>query len=203
MSKFKLLLGFTSIKGQEGSYKIYDYFAEDNKLTLAYPDGKNIRISPYAMLEPRHYVELANIRFDEVLASFQRLDKTDEIYEHANRTLLNLLKAYDICESRKSVLLETAEAVANWLLVLHSEVLSYESRCLNRLQVIKRKRKLKPEENLELLDIVQNNTDNVILVGAHLLLGQKVEAEKSFRDLKLEVQEEFMEYPIWYFWEND
>lgn len=203
VSKFKLLLGFTSIKGQEGSYKIYDYFAEEKKLTLAYPDGKTVHMSPYAILEPKHYIELANIRFDEVLPSFQRLDETDEKYEYANRTLLNLLRAYDICERRKSILLETAEALANWLLELHGEVLSYEILCLNRLQVIKRKRQLTPEENLELLGIVQNHTDKEILVGAHLLLGQKDEAERHYKDLELEVQEEFRKYPIWYFWEND
>ena len=72
------------------------------------------------------------------------------------------------------------------------------------MQVIKRMRNFTIEEVRAVYSIIEDSTANdVILVGAYLLLDQQPLAEIHFERLDDTIKEEFKTYPIYHFWKSE
>ena len=117
--------------------------------------------------------------------------------------MLELIKAFDKDNSKKE-LLSTAKSFSNWLFESDDEILPYDVKLLNKLQIEKRERSLTFDEERELLRIVENSdTQEDVIVGAYLLLSQQVAAQIHFSKLNAQQQNEFKTYPIYHFWKSE
>ena len=74
--------------------------------------------------------------------------------------MLELIKAFDKDNSKKE-LLSTAKSFSNWLFESDDEILPYDVKLLNKLQIEKRERSLTFDEERELLRIVENSYTQV------------------------------------------
>lgn len=200
---FQFVLAFIPVKGEKGTYYIYDFFRTKYEMRYKDEDGNEREISQYALLKAEDFIEFTNIRFDVLLPSYQEVKDDPRKYSRANFALLNLLTAFDKCEGSKPILLKIARDFSEWLMEADDDDLPYNFRCLNRLQVIRREREFTLDEIRELCSITENNsTSEEALVGAYLLLGNQMAAELHFENLEPENQERFKDYPIYHFWKS-
>ena len=69
---------------------------------------------------------------------------------------------------------------------------------MNKLQIAKRQRSLNVGEQMELMHIIQNSSENLeFQIGAHILLGQIDIAKELITRLSKEQKEAFENYPIY------
>ena len=117
--------------------------------------------------------------------------------------MLELLEAYDKSNS-KVELLSVARAFSDLIFALNDEILPYDVKLLNRLQIEKRERSLTIDEVKELYQVIEApDVREAVLVGAYLLLGQQTAAELHFEKLDEGLQKEFKKYPIFHFWKEN
>lgn len=191
----KFILVF--INGEdEGEYSIFDFFKSDLSIAYKGENGEMIPTSQYAILHADDLLKIQNIQPELFLPSFQKVE-TEDKYTRANWFLLELLEAYDNSSDKRKDLLKAADELSRWLYETSEEYLDYHIKCLNRYQVLKRKRGLTLDEVAELWNIAEDNsaTDEYKL-GAYLLLEQQVPAERYFEKLTEEAQNGFKTYPI-------
>lgn len=191
------------LENEDNTYNIFDFF--NTELLTAYEncEGEKLAISQYAILHADDLCKADNIRYDVLLPSFQNAEQHKETIIRANFFLLELIKAFDKDNSKKE-LLSTAKSFSNWLFESDDEILPYDVKLLNKLQIEKRERSLTFDEERELLRIVENSdTQEDVIVGAYLLLSQQVAAQIHFSKLNAQQQNEFKTYPIYHFWKSE
>lgn len=200
ISNFKILLFLEAVEQEKCTYKVYNYFDYKNNF-YAIVEGTHIFTSRYTALKSDDYIELNNIDFSDILLSFKdALHLNKNVTVLANYSLLELLLAYDKHIDHSSLILETAQEIADWLLE-EDEVLPHEIRVINYLQTIKRKRELSVEENKMLYVISEKSEILMHKVGANLLLDNHNVAQIQFDQLDDEEKELFMSFPIYRFWQ--
>lgn len=194
------VLCFLPCEGKKDTYKILDFFKTE--LETSYElNGKRYLVSQYFVLKWNDLKDISNIRFDKLLPSFQKQALNDDTFNVANAFLLDLLKAYDASESKRIEIIDSAIDFSKWLLTDDFKEVSYNIRLINHLQAIKRKRELDIVENEKLYAIIEdNNSNEMIKVGAYLLLEQQKAAEMHYSKLSKEQQEELKTYPIYHYW---
>lgn len=161
--------------------------------------GEMLSISQYVILHADDLVKADNVRYETLLPSFQNTAQNEETIIRANFFLLELLKAYDKANS-KTELLSVARAFSDWILSSNDETLPYEAKLLNKLQTEKRERALTKDETKQLLRVIETpGISEDLLVGAYLLLDQQAAAELHFERLDEQLQEKFIQHPIFHF----
>lgn len=202
IGKLKFILYFQKVNSKDDTYNIFDFFKTDISLIYDNGSGEKLPISQYVILHADDFLNLDNIRYDVLLPSFQKTKQYKETVIWANAFLLELLKAFDKDNSKKDIL-STARAFSNWILESSDEVLPYDLKILNKLQIEKRNRVLTKDEEKELLQIIEDpKTSEDIMVGAYLLLDQQAAAELHFERLETPLKENFKTYPIFHFWKK-
>lgn len=202
IGKLKFILYFQKVNSNDDTYNIFDFFKTDISLIYDNGSGEKLPISQYVILHADDFLNLDNIRYDVLLPSFQKTKQYKETVIWANAFLLELLKAFDKDNSKKDIL-STARAFSNWILESSDEVLPYDLKILNKLQIEKRNRVLTKDEEKELLQIIEDpKTSEDIMVGAYLLLDQQAAAELHFERLEIPLKENFKTYPIFHFWKK-
>lgn len=202
IGKLKFILYFQKVNSKGDTYNIFDFFKTDISLIYDNGSGEKLPISQYVILHADDFLNLDNIRYDVLLPSFQKTKQYKETVIWANAFLLELLKAFDKDNSKKDIL-STARAFSNWILESSDEVLPYDLKILNKLQIEKRNRVLTKDEEKELLQIIEDpKTSEDIMVGAYLLLDQQAAAELHFERLETPLKENFKTYPIFHFWKK-
>lgn len=198
-----LILVFEETGEGSGEYNIYNFFRSN--LVLMYDrldsDDKYIT-SQYSILQKVDYLQISNIDYDAILPSYQTLLKNNPaIFDRANTDMLNMISAYD--ENENAKLLKVAKSFAEWILNDDKDVLPYEIKLLNLLQIVRRERELNIEEVKQLCSITENSlTGEDIKVGAYLLLDNQMAAQIHFDLLDKDMQEAFKKYPIFIFWKK-
>lgn len=196
-----LILVFEETSEGSGEYNIYNFF--HSNLVLMYDkldsDDKYIT-SHYSILQKDDYLQISNIDYDTILPSYQAILKNNPaIFDRANMDMLNMISAYD--ENGNAKLLKVAKSFAEWILSEDKDVLPYEIKLLNLLQIVRRERELNINEVKQLCAITENSlTREDIKVGAYLLLGNQMAAKIHFDILDKDMQEAFKKYPIFAFW---
>lgn len=112
--------------------------------------------------------------------------------------MLNMISAYD--ENKNAKLLKVAKGFAQWILNEDKDVIPYDIKLLNFLQIVRRERELNIDEVKQLCAITENSlTREDVKVGAYLLLDNEMAAQIHFQILDKEMQEAFKTYPIFAF----
>lgn len=200
IGQLRFIVYLQKVDGKEDTYNIFDFFKTEIPLVYENRAGKKIPISQFVILHTDDLLKTDNIRYDVLLSSFQKNEQHEETITWANSFLLELLKAFDKDNSKKDIL-STARAFSDWILELSDEILPHDLKILNKLQIEKRERSLTTDEEKELFRIIEApNTSEEVLVGAYLLLDKQAVAELHFEKLEASLQEEFKNYPIFYFW---
>lgn len=198
-----IMLFFVKEEGEEGTYRIYDFFS--NRFIFGYdvPDSdEKFFTSNFSVLTVNDYIEVDNIDYDRILPSYQALvEKNPKIYTRANLDMLNILSAYDKTKNEK--LLRLAEQMADWIFENGADLLGDDIAYLNIKQIARRQRDLTLDEIQKLYAITENgDASEEIKVGAYLLLGNQLAAQMHFNKIAEDIKAAFKEYPIFYFWQE-
>ena len=126
-------------------------------------------------------------------------------YDCATSTLLTLLLAYDKSNGKRNDILSAAERLSEWLYEesLNNINVSRDIALLNKLQIIKRKRKLNKEEKNCLRFIINSDAHPLkSKIGANLLLDKLKEVDRLLELITEEEKEEIKKYPIFRFYSD-
>ncbi len=198
-----LILIFEETSESSGEYNIYDFFRSNLVLTYDILDSDDTYItSQYSILQKDDYLQISNFDYDAILPSYQALLKDNPtIFDRANFDMLNMLSAYD--ENKNTQLLKVTKSFAEWIFNADKDVLPYEIKLLNLLQIVRRERELNIDEVKQLCAITENSLAREdIKVGAYLLLDNQIAAQIHFDVLDEDMQEAFKKYPIFVFWKD-
>lgn len=181
-------------------FRISDFFDCDARITILPSGEPEYTMSHYALLTLDDILYSTNFSFDHVIESFEKYCVDTRAYILANNVLLLLLKAVDKADKRREEYLRCALILAEWLRKTPEETISPRTVEINRLQVIKRMRKLQETENQFLWDIVENHPEDVCSqILSYFLLDLSPMAERLISQLNEESQQLVKESPIYYF----
>jgi hypothetical protein len=187
-----------AIRQSDGRYILNNFFAENGAFVLKAGDSPMIPSSCYVTLDKNDFIILSNLDYDH-MAKNMKMDSPHHLYcEKVNVVVLKLLAAYD--ETSRPEILHTALELTEWLCLNNANEIVYK---LNLLQSIKRKRELNADERHWLLSLVaEQGVNDVIKMGAFILLEEYSEAEIYYSGLAQETKEEYNEYPIMALWKH-
>lgn len=117
------------------------------------------------------------------------------LINNANLALLAILDGYDAQATKSPELLSFAMKVSNWIGKCQ-EGCDPRNLTLNRLQIVKRERKLRTLEMAELVKIIEPDVPADLRCAASLLLDDVISAQEFFNEMPPEQQKEFLTYPI-------
>ena len=189
-----------------GTYEIGDFFADNSyELFRVGEDGEHLPTSKYVNLTAENFLELGNVDYRAIMASFSGY--LDEPYctEEATLLLLQMIHAFDKSQDKRIDILDHAEEMAKWLIEIENAYSDPEVMKLNYLQIQKRKRGFTEDEEQELIKIAEEsklgnqNQEISLKLGANLLLDNQRVAEYYYDKLDDAGKEQFRMYPIWRF----
>lgn len=181
-------------------YRIFDYFGNHfNVDWLSTEDEKPLRISQFSMINSEDFLELSNLNLKEVVSDFDRIEANSLSVEFANKTMLEILKAYDVSSSDD--LLIAAKEISDWI-KLNAEYIPEDVSTINELQIVLRERALSFEEKLKLHRIIENSNDPFFRAGAFLLLKEYNEVVDIFKTFTDEQLDTFKSFPIYRFYKD-
>lgn len=175
-------------------YQLEDLFNSSLMFAYSTPNGYD-QVTVYSVLCADLYNEISNIDYDNMIEKYKQVySENKELTSYATNDLLKLLIAYDV--SNNSEQLQAAEKLIDWIIEVDEK--DSEINSLNKLQILKRKRKLNDIEIEELYNMVEKS-DNAteIKLGAYILLENENMAKKKFALLSTDKQAEFVMYPIY------
>lgn len=199
-----VLIVFTVINVETNEYEISDFFR--TKISVAYEDDQGVKwpISQYNIFNSERYLQIDGLPYNELLISYLDFLDDKNIYSILVNTLLNLLLAYDKApNNKKPSILQAAKDFSDWLCENGNDYIGAGVNLLNRLQIVKRERKLDLNEINQLIIITESPQEREdILVGAYLLLDNLQAAQFHFNNLSEELAQAFINYPIYFFWQQ-
>lgn len=176
-----------------GNYYLYDYFGEHLDFYEEYNECKR-RISQYAILNAEDFMKYDNLYLPNIIEDFQMLPVSSDILSHGNFLMLEMLKAFDLCNNID--LLLAAGQMNEWLLK-YPDLIDEQICTINQYQIIIRQRELHFDEKVALLSIAENATDISLKAGALILLGEMDKAGQLFTSFTEEQTSVFHEFPIY------
>lgn len=161
-------------------------------------NNKFIILPGFCFFDSESYKEVCNITYENFLNECNTL-KTDDTnyYEAINRSIFRMIKAYDLQENKKQVLIETALSLNQWLIENDSDDDRRLIHELNKLQILKRIQGLSEKEKDFLYDTIDaNNSNEEVKFVCYTLLENKEAATRCFRKLPQENQNYVKTLPI-------
>lgn len=186
---------------ENGSYAIENYFAPHSVVAFEKDDSKKehpLTVSHFILLDKAAFISASNIDYQVIEADLLSTNLAACMIDKATFLLLEMLRGYDELEHKRPELLTLAEKTCEWIATSNAGA-NTEIVTLNKLQIIKRKRKLSVSEILELAKLIDNTQSPNILCGAYLLLDDNESAQKYFDKIEPQDKEEFLTYPICHF----
>lgn len=182
---------------EEDGYRLQSFFS-DHKIVLFANDDKENKnpypISHYVLLKKKDFLEVDNIDYEKISTDMAENSTASIVTEQLTLFMLEMLKAYDDQGQKDERLLNLAEKYCLWLISLPDG--NTEQSTLNRLQINKRRRDLRPEEEIQLQELRKAGHDIAVRCGANLLLGKNESAQDCFDEMPDDTQKQFIEYPI-------
>lgn len=204
IQNIRVMLIFQQIDSDSGVYQIQDFFKSNLSVVYSLPDSDEKHItSSFSIMEKDDFLRVDNINYDVILPSYKNnLKNNPRIFEQANNDLLKMLSAYDEGKDKNKQLFQLTKDLAQWIFESdNEEIVPYDVKLLNVLQIVKRERELNRDEIKQLIAITESSTDREdIKTAAYLLLGNQNAAEIHFDKLDEEWKEGFKQYPICRFW---
>lgn len=152
---------------------------------------KEVIISPYINLTAENLVTFSNINIEIMKKTFEQESYSEETCERYNLWMLELIKAYDKSKDKKW--LDFAEYICDR--IIKSSVNSIYK--INKLQIIKRNRKLSMDEKDTLYKIRKDEEDCMVQCAVAILLDNKSDFERYFDMLNEEQRKNFIGFPIY------
>lgn len=185
-------------KNKDGSYNIWDYFNKQLPVKVVNDEGKEYPTSQYSIMTEADFLSVDNLNLQAITDDYKRIKPQEAVVNSANMLVLEMLKAYDKNSSQD--LLSTAYELMEWI-ESQASYISKEVVTINKLQIILRQRPLSYQEKQLLHDIIATG-DDLLKIGAFLLLDEQTEAKEIFESLSEENKESFMNFPIARFFDN-
>jgi hypothetical protein len=187
------------------SYKLFNAFKDEAHIMLELEDqnGNLRRIKPWSLFLHMKAEDFlcSNLKCDIIIKSIKKMKVHDRQMElslegnssaSVNNLLLEVLKVYDTVNQKNHTLLELAIDLSK-LLCDKSPI-----TIINKLQVIKRKRSLFPDEIACLVKLRKNEKSNkALLCGIAILLDQHDEAKRMLDEMSEIQKKSIVEYPIY------
>lgn len=185
-----LLLHFRQL--EDGSYHVENFPSVQCEVTGEYNDGEFFTTSKYVILKADDLIRSDNLSYKEMIDDIFLYENVGHFF-YANLLLLEMLKAFD--KINNEYLLNESTRLASWL--KNADCLDGIST-INYLQCIARQSELSPEQESELIEILEKYTDNEQMkAGIHILLGNKKMANICLEKLDENIRNVFYELPIY------
>ena len=163
-------------------------------------NGDMIKASYHVFLKRKSMLNCCNINYKKVIEDIKQYPLTTEYSDALIWLLLEMLQAYDESGNARDDILDGAIELSEWLKDFDKSSLK-DLLDLNYYQTLKRKRNLNADEIQALHSIIESNPKRQdVYVGAYILLEDYQSAEKHFKELSFEEQENFKQYPIYNLW---
>jgi len=162
---------------ENGKYKIQNFFDMPNSTCEFLCNDEFFEASPYLKMGKQDFLKCSNIDYDVIYNSIASKPFVPYYNAKATEFLLEAISAYD--EKPSENLMLFVDKFSAWLL----EKDATEPQQLNRLQVLKRQRKLIEEEQEHLRSISCGNKDTIFKIGACILLESFLEARTLWDSL--------------------
>lgn len=164
-------------KDQEGKYSI-EPFTQCGLIKVKYEKTKRVEtVSPYVFLGEEQYKLASNLNYEHIYSSITSIPISEAYSAAVNKSVLNLISAYDAQTKKDTELLVLAERLCDWL--SDNNTKSKDIYLLNKLQAIKRQSNLTIEENVEVFRI-KSSDEPTLVFGANILLGDEEQAITAF-----------------------
>ena len=195
LSNLNLLIVVLKDKKQKDCFRLLNFFDSTIPVEYAYEEGgERFPTSQYCILKSEDILNIDNINYASIVNDFMNIELSDGMVTHANNVLLEMITAFDICKD-ENLYVEMLK-FAEWLANLEEIYIYKEISQINKLQIIRRKRKLVFAEREILHEIVRRNENEQWSIGALLLLDEFEEAKQRFEALTEQEQEQFKAFPI-------
>lgn len=194
ISGIQILIFAEKVAGEKNSYILKDLFNADLMFAYSTPNGFE-RVTIFSSLKAEDYNTFANVDYDKIVEMYSNIyAENQNLPQYANINVLELLSAYDVSNNPDQ--LEAARKLADW--IIETDQSGCEAYLLNKLQIIKRRRKFSEDEIIKLSEIIEkpSSTEDLKL-GAYILLDNGIMAKRYFEKLSNSQKEEFMKYPIY------
>lgn len=207
ISNITLLLYCTV--GNDNVCVLGDFF--DKTVNIAYKvnEKETVNISLFSYLRNDHFWEkIDNIDYDSIVESAQESARAhDFCFQMSTYDVLAMIMASDAVENfdaeRSKKLLDEALKLDEWL--LSNDPMSDFNlvHLINKMQILKRKRKLSDKELQQLEQILERDKLEVpIKLAVNLLLGNQKEVDELFAIMPDEDKSAMQTYPIWKFYKK-
>jgi hypothetical protein len=123
-------------------------------------------------------------------------------FTHAHKFFVEMLKAYDSMEMKNPTMLKSCKELAKWLLDNDKEDNLIEIHQIDLLQVTKRERSLNEQELEIVYNMLDSQSDNLFKFVCYVLLDDLNSANRYYKQLDSETQNNLKNYPIYYFMER-
>lgn len=193
-----ILVYLEEVQGKPCCYKFINLFDGIYVIGTSKKGVEEKEVYPaLALLKQDYYEKLSNINFEAILKQYKGCAKHNQrIYQSANLTVLEMLKAYDECKKKK--LIEFAIDIMEWLLEEVKEKHTENIFSINYFQSLIRVRELNQEEQKQLFEIIRNTeTGDDIKFAANVLLKQYTSAKLYFDNLNDDIKEAIRQFPIY------
>lgn len=193
-----LTLALVFLEHEKGGYSVHDYF-NDHFCVVLKEDDEEKRISQFSSMRVDDFLTLDNLNLDTIVEDYKMIESSAEVFGYGTVTMLEMLKAYD--QNGSDELLIAAKRMQEWL-TSNSEYVTDEVYLLNKMQIVRRERKLNACEKAELYEFLTSTSDRMFRIGALLLLDEQEEAANLLATLNNEQLEEFKMFPIYNFFKG-
>lgn len=178
--------------GTEDHIDYFSYALSDNFGVHYNPNNiETSQLSPYAISDYSEFLA-ANLNCEIVLDSLKKYSLTNENHAYINKTLLEILLAYDISQDKKLLFL-SKELIA----FIRSKNLFDEIDFINECQILKRQSGELDDLKFEKLLDLKRSDNLMICCSCNILLDSFTEFKRSFKKLSSEEKEEFRNFPIY------
>lgn len=196
-----LSIWIIAMEKDDGYYQVDSFFAPHRIAIFESSDSEQanpIPFSQYLLLDKNAFVHASNMDYEKIKVDICALERHPLLLDATTYLLFNILHGYDLQTQKDSALLNLADSICDWF-AGYGDKIDAQISMLNRLQIMKRRRKLKISEIIELAKLTENSYPPATRCGAYLLMDADEEAQKCFDELPLIAQEEFLKYPICHF----
>ena len=195
-----LVIWIWAERNQEGQYSVQNFFSPRHIAMFTLDDMKHknpIPASQFLFLDKSAFIHTSNINYELMYQDIIQKELKPEMADRYVFWLLDILSAYDEQKEKAPLLLGFAEKICDWLQA--QGLADGNIMLLNKLQIVKRRRKLNPSEIVELAKLTVPDCPPNIRCGAYLLLDDQIAAQRCLDEMDTESQKTFLTYPICFF----
>lgn len=190
----------------EGKWRCRDLFHPElgQQFVMSWEDEAGelqiSRVTPYEILDREHLPFTLNLHLDNLVNAYNDIFEYPGATDYANATVLNLIRAADVVEVRKSEFLDAASSLNNWLVSKQGNLPQHQ---INHWQIAVRKGQLTQDQRHAIRSLKgqasRHEIDTPLFVetACAILLGDEEEIAYCLSRLDEAQLVEFQDWPIW------